>query len=178
MAKTPEQLRDELLVVRCQIGEREAFEQLVNRWQRPLWGHAFRLTGSEDAAWDAVQDAWVRIVKGIRRLEDAAAFPAWAFRIVTNRCTDRRRADGRRARLQAELRQKVQPLETGPQDGTREALASALARLPAEQQALLSLLYTQGFTVAEIASILGIPEGTVKSRLYHARERLREIIKE
>ena len=152
--------------------------ELVDRWQGPLWGHAFRLTRSEDAAWDAVQDAWVRIIRGLRRLEDTAAFPAWAFRIVTNTCTDRRRAKSRRAKLDAKLRQTARPAVTEKRNSTCESLAAAVERLPAEQQTLISLSYTQGFTVPEVASILEIPEGTVKSRLYYARERLRELLKE
>jgi len=72
-------LNDELLVLRCQEGDAEAFELLVGRWQGRLWRHAWRLTGDENAAWDAVQETWVGISRGIVRRADAAAFPAWAY---------------------------------------------------------------------------------------------------
>jgi RNA polymerase sigma factor (sigma-70 family) len=179
MAKTPEQLREELLVLGSQAGDREAFAGLVNAWQERLWRHAYRLTASDDAAWDIVQEAWVHITKGIRRLEDAAAFPAWAFRIVTNKWADRMRREGRRKRLEDDLSQEAKNAQrAAPPDANRCAsLKEALARLPGDRRALLALHYAEGFGMAEIAEILGIPEGTVKSRLYHAREQLRQIMK-
>ena len=78
-----DRLNDELLVLRCQEGDAEAFELLVGRWQRRLWRHAWRLTGDESTAWDAVQETWVGISRGISRLVDPAVFSAWAYRIVT-----------------------------------------------------------------------------------------------
>jgi RNA polymerase sigma-70 factor, ECF subfamily len=91
-----DRLNDELLVLRCQEGDAEAFEALVGRWQRRLWRYAWRLTGDESAAWDALQEAWIGISRGIGRLADAAAFPAWAYRIVSNKCRDSIRRDLRR----------------------------------------------------------------------------------
>ena len=87
MRKTREQIYDEVLVLRCQQGDREALDELVGRWQKRLWLYAYRVTGSEPAAWDIVQDAWFSIVKGFSRLRDSAVFPNWAFRI-TNRAMD------------------------------------------------------------------------------------------
>ena len=83
-----DRLNDELLVLRCQEGDTEAFELLVGRWQGRLWRHAWRLTGDENAAWDALQEAWIGISRGLVRLADAVAFPAWAYRIVSNKCRD------------------------------------------------------------------------------------------
>ena len=81
-----DRLNDELLVLRCQEGDAEAFELLVGRWQRQLWRHAWRLTGDEGTAWDVVQETWIGISRGIARLADASAFPAWAYQIVSNKC--------------------------------------------------------------------------------------------
>ncbi|MGO9112495.1 MAG: RNA polymerase sigma factor [Thermoguttaceae bacterium] len=84
-----DRLNDELLVLRCQEGDTEAFELLVARWQQRLWRHAWRLTGNESAAWDVLQEAWIGISRGINRLVDAAAFPAWAYQIISNKCRTR-----------------------------------------------------------------------------------------
>jgi len=76
---------DELLVLRCQDGEANAFEELVGHWQRKLLRHALHLTGDADGANDVVQEAWFAIVRGIGRIDDPARFPAWAYRIVTHK---------------------------------------------------------------------------------------------
>jgi len=91
-----DRLNDELLVLRCQEGDTRAFELLVGRWQRRLWRHAWRLTSDEGDAWDATQEAWIGISRGIGRLTDAAAFPAWVYRIVSNKCRDSVRRKRRR----------------------------------------------------------------------------------
>jgi RNA polymerase sigma-70 factor (ECF subfamily) len=75
MKKKPQQIYDELLVLRSQAADKEAFDELVKRWQERLWRYAYRLTGSEQAAWDMVQETWVTIVKGLSKLNDAATFP-------------------------------------------------------------------------------------------------------
>ncbi len=79
---------DELLVLRCQDGDGGAMDELVRRWHGRLLRHAWHLTRREDAASDVTQDAWVGIVRGIRRLSDPAMFRVWAYRIVTHKCAD------------------------------------------------------------------------------------------
>ncbi len=147
----------------------------MDRWQERLWRHAYHLTGEEDAAWDAVQDTWVAIVKGIRRLQDEAAFPRWAYKILSNRCADWVRERQRERKLS----DRSAPGGICCQEtsgGEYDSLKSALARLPGGQRALLSLRYADGYSTGEIAEILGVPEGTVKSRLHHAREQLRRLM--
>jgi RNA polymerase sigma-70 factor (ECF subfamily) len=173
-----DRLNDELLVLRCQEGDAEAFELLVGRWQRRLWRHAWRLTGDESAAWDAVQETWVGISRGIVRLADAAAFPAWAYRIVTNKCRDSIRREKRRRAAAETYSERTQ--REGRAAATAEEqhsnLKEALDQLSGPDRAVLSLRYEEDFDTAEIASILGVPEGTVKSRLFYARGRLRKYL--
>jgi len=175
MNATHEQLVDQLLVLRCQDGEADAFAELVKRWQQPLWRHACRLTGQEDAAWDVVQEGWTAIIRGLTRLDDPARFRQWAYRIVTNKAADwvqgRQRARSRTEELQVEASAAGQ--SGGDEAQAREDAAMMLRRLPSDQQTILSLRYIDGFGIAEIAEIMGIPEGTVKSRLHNAREELR-----
>ena len=169
-------LNDELLVLRCQEGDAEAFQALVGRWQQRLWRHAWRLTGDESAAWDALQEAWIGISRGLGRLEDATAFPAWAYQIVGNKCRDSVRRERRRreaADIYSEAMQREEQEGAAAQQ-QHNSLKEAVEQLSGPDRAILSLRYEEQFDMAEIAAILGIPEGTVKSRLFHARTRLRK----
>jgi len=181
MRPPQEQVLDELLVMRCQDGEADAMEQLVLRWEQRLWRHAQRLTGDETAAWDALQEAWLAVVRGLRRLADPATFRRWVYRIVTNKCADfiRGRARDRRLseRLEGRARAEERPVRAPSAAYTRaDAIRVALDRLSPDRQVILTLRYREDFTTAEIAEILSVPEGTVKSRLHHARNELRRIV--
>jgi len=176
MDKARERVIDELLVMRCQEGGREAFDLLVRRWQRRLWRYARRLTYSNDAAWDVTQETWIAILRQIRKLSDPAWFAAWAYRIVRNKCVDHCRRASRQRHLADGLAER-QRANNPPQEGPGDAVAQALRRLPPDRQELLTLKYGEDLNVIEIAVVLGIPAGTVKSRLHHAREQLRRILK-
>jgi RNA polymerase sigma factor (sigma-70 family) len=176
MDKARERVIDELLVLRCQEGSRESFELLVRRWQRRLWRYARRLTGSNDAAWDVTQETWMAILRRIRKLSDPAWFAAWAHRIVRNKCTDHFRRAGRQRKLADALAQRQRADDDPPREGPGAAVQEALRRLPPDRQELLALKYGADLNIVEIAVVLGIPTGTVKSRLHHAREQLRRIL--
>lgn len=180
MKRTSSQIGDELLVLRCQGGDRRALETLIDRWQRRLWSHALRLTASRDGAWEVVQEAWVAVIRGIGRLDDPARFAPWAFRIVTNKAADWVRKTGRGRDLFRELSdESEQPAEPPPapdNDTSPDDLHAAIDRLPAGQRAALSLHYLEGLGVREVARALAIPPGTVKSRLHHGRETLKRIL--
>lgn len=175
-----DRLNDELLVLRCQEGDTEAFELLVGRWQRRLWRHAWRLTGDESAAWDAIQEAWIGISRGISRLVDAGAFPAWAYQIVSNKCRDSVRCERRQREATETYSERMQRLEQEDANAEEQHgnLKEAMEQLSGPDRALLSLRYEENFDTAEIACILGIPEGTVKSRLFYARQRLRRYLED
>ncbi len=174
MTEERTQILDELLVLRCQQGSAEAFELLVKRWQAPLWRHAHRLTGASDAAWDVLQEAWMAMTRGLGRLEEPAAFRSWAYTIVS-----RKAADWRRRRV---ARGEEEPLTEEPlipdqsENGAAAALSQALRKLSGERRALINLRYVEGFDVREMARILDIPEGTVKSRLHSARQQIQDIM--
>ncbi|MBN1124258.1 MAG: RNA polymerase sigma factor [Sedimentisphaerales bacterium] len=178
MRKTRDQIYDEVLVLRCQQGDREALDELVGRWQKRLWLYAYRVTGSESAAWDIVQEAWFSIVKGLSRLKDSAVFPNWAFKITNNKCSDWLRKQQKRSRLNGQLAEHVQsqPDQTNNDDEEEEFLRAAVTRLSTDRRALLDLRYREGFDLSRIAEILGIPEGTVKSRLHRTVNELRTIM--
>jgi RNA polymerase sigma factor (sigma-70 family) len=178
MARSPQAILDDLLVLEAQRGRPDAWRALVGRWHPLLLGRAVRLLGDRHLAADAVQDAWTSIARGIARLEDPARFAPWAYRILARRCADHVRRAVRRPDRPADVR--GTPAPPGPL-GRAEAEAvaavrAAISRLPGEQRLLLTLRYVDGVPLAVVADLLGIPEGTVKSRLHTAREALRRLL--
>ena len=177
MAQSSKRIVEAYLVASARLGNRVAQEQLVVRYQRKFLRHAYRLLGDAEQARDAVQDGWIEIVRGLPKLRDDGAFQAWAFRIVTRRCA-RHIAGQQRNRAILE----TFSTEPVPADATEnesdlavdyEPLRVALADLPATHRAAVALFYLEEMSVAEVAVALEIPVGTVKSRLMHARRKLR-----
>ena len=172
-ARRVDEVFDEVLVLYAQDGRREALERLASRWRPRHYAHARRLLGSGDGAADAVQDAWVGIVRGLWRLKDPSRFAGWSYAIVTRRCQDQLRRRLRAA--ETPLDEAAEPVAPAKNDGVQEVTAR-LAALPSEQRAAVALYYLDGFTVAEIAAALAVPVGTVKTRLFHARRTLRRAL--
>lgn len=180
MKRDSERIYDEFLVAAAITGDRPALRRLVTRWQPRLWRHAWRVLGDADRAKDMVQEAWMEILKGLGRLDDVAAFPAWAYRIVTRRCQRAFLVDSR-SLLVPEDNEPGHLLET-PDHASGEFAAElsivvdALGRLPASQRAAMALFYLEQLSVAEIAIATDVPPGTVKTRLMHARRKVRAIV--
>jgi RNA polymerase sigma-70 factor (ECF subfamily) len=175
MNDSREQLVDELLVMECQDGSRRAMEMLVSRWQKRLWRYALRLTGDPEAAWDVTQDSWLAIVRGIGRLNDAARFASWAYRVVTNKAKDWIGRNARARRLPPDFVREMEPSEEPAAAIEAADLQSVLPRLSDASRTVLTLHYLEGFGLADIAGILNVPQGTVKSRLHAARNELKSL---
>jgi RNA polymerase sigma-70 factor (ECF subfamily) len=168
---------DEYLASAARAGDRAAFGQLAERWHPKLLAHAWRLTGDVELSRDIAQDGWADISKGLSRLNDSAAFPAWAFRIVTRRAADAIRKKQRQRKIDEaytnENTGRVIDASELEMNAERHALQSAMAQLPPDQRAAIALFYAQDLSVAEVAAALEVPAGTVKTRLMHARRKLR-----
>ncbi len=176
MRRDPRTVLDEWLVASAKSGSELAFGQLVTRWTPRLLRHASRLLGNIDQAQDAVQDAWVGAAGGLRRLEDPARFAAWMFALVSRRCADRVRRSVRDRRLTLQVADlRGPPVEVNGAD-QRLDLLGAIAGLPVEQRLVVSLHYGEGFGIDEIATAHGLPSGTVKSRLFAARQTLKNFL--
>jgi RNA polymerase sigma-70 factor (ECF subfamily) len=153
----------------------------VDRWHARVLRLVVRLTeGHEDAA-DVAQEVWMRVVRKISRLNDPAAFPHWLYRIAAARCADWVRRQQRDRGLRRAVREESGQSDGGASGGPaamsdQSDLHRALAQLPRDEHTVLTLFYLDGFPTAEIAEILSVPVGTVKSRLFTAREKLRKII--
>jgi RNA polymerase sigma-70 factor (ECF subfamily) len=172
MNRSAEQVRIEWLVLRSQTADRAAFDELIALFQPRLLKHARYLSGRDDAAHDIVQESWIAIVRGIDRIDDPATFRAWAYRIVTNKSTDRVRS---LVRERAAIEQRPEIVPEAPNDD-ESSVRKAMARLGPDQRAILSLRYLEDMSTREIAGVLEIPAGTVKSRLHQARNELKTIL--
>ncbi len=166
---------DELLVTLVRSGDGRAAERLAARWQPRLLRAARRMLGDPEEAREAVQEAWGGICRGWFALSDPAMFPGWAYGILTRKCADRiRRASAMRARFVAE---EAAPEPAGPDAAPlRHAILEALGRLSAEHRIAAILYFSEGLTLAEIAAATGVPVGTAKSRIFHARQHLKQLL--
>ncbi|MHC4192240.1 MAG: RNA polymerase sigma factor [Planctomycetota bacterium] len=170
MQPAKEQIIDQILVMDAQDGDAEAMEKLVSRWQKRLWQHAYRLVGDTEAAWDITQQSWLGIIKGLRKLHDPASFKAWAYRITTNKSFDciRKRKAGKHISIE-----EIQDHQHKEKEDT--GVKELLEKLDARKRAVLSLYYFEQLSVPEISVALNISAGTVKSRLFKAREELKKL---
>lgn len=176
MERGPDRVLDEYLVLTAQAGSRVALEELARRWTPRLLRHAQHLLGSTDLARDAVQETWLAVLRGLRRLEDPARFPGWVYSIATRRCADAIRRNVRLRAFRDQTQSDPTSAETSQGADERLDMRSALSRLPRDQAVVMAMFYGADLPVEEIAGALSIPAGTVKSRLHHARETLRTIL--
>jgi RNA polymerase sigma factor (sigma-70 family) len=170
----PSRIADELLVVRCQLGESDAFDTLIELWHRPLWVYIRRMAGRDEDAQDILQDVWLRVIRGIPRLRDGSRLRGWLFGITRRALMDRLRKqyaapahdslDGDDVSVQPDLIDREADLR---------ALDAALEAMPLGEREVLTLFYLRDLSLNELAETLGIPVGTAKSRLFRARQMLR-----
>lgn len=177
MERTALQVAEELLVLRTKAGDEDSLRLLVHRWTPRLVRHSARLVRDVHLARDAVQEAWVAIAAGVRRLEDPSLFGPWAYRIVHHKSVDLIRRERRHAEAierASASRAHAAHDEPASDTGAAEPLRRALRDMDPERRALLSLFYIDELTVGQLAVVLDVPSGTVKSRLFAARKELRQ----
>jgi RNA polymerase sigma-70 factor (ECF subfamily) len=176
---SPDSLQDDLLVLQCQQGDVAGFDRLVRRWQQPLLNYAGRLTGDRAAAQDAVQETWLVVIRGLVALKDVTRFRTWLFRIASHKCQDHwRRRQSRQQFAETMQMQSDTAVTAVPPNAERTDMDAAFRRLPPESRTVLALMYLEDFSIGEIAEVLSLPEGTVKSRLFHARQQLRQLMEQ
>ena len=182
-------MQDELLIRRAQRGDADAFEQLLLEHQKNVYNLCYRMAGNPDDAMDLSQETFLRAWRCLDQYQFASAFSTWLYRLCSNICIDflrkRRRqqtvpltfedADGEE---QTYAVPDVQPLpeEQVELKLTRETLAAAMAQLLPEHRAVLQLRVVNEMSYEQIADVLDIQIGTVKSRLSRARNQLKKIL--
>lgn len=175
---------DDELLARWSAGAREALEELFRRYRMLAYRVAYRLLGNEADALDAVQEGFVKVLTHLESFQGRSTFKTWLLRVVSNAALDLGRQRGRRELLSLETSDSedgdwAQPM-TGDDPGLgleradlRELLDRALATLPAAQRRTFVLHAEAELSYREVAEVMGISIGTVMSRLYYARQKLR-----
>jgi len=175
---------DEELVARSQGGDIESFNQLIIRWERPIYALAYRVIGREEDARDVCQDTFLRAYRALPGFKGQAKFSSWLYRIALNLCRDWIRRQ-RRAPV-SQMPEDVDAIElaadTGPTESIEDLVArrelsaiveQAMTQLSEEQRTAIILKEYHGMTFQEIADLQGCPLSTVKTRLYQGLAQLR-----
>lgn len=182
---------DKDLVDRARAGDQEAFGELVKRHQGRVYRLALRVLKDEEKARDAAQDAFIKVYGSLDKFEGRSRFTTWLHRLVVNLCLDALRRDKSSRHVEWEDERRVAPEDWTPVAGDlagpavarerseyRKLLGEAIEALPEDARRTLILREVDGLSYAEIAEIMGIPKGTVMSRLHYARKRARELLTE
>jgi RNA polymerase sigma-70 factor (ECF subfamily) len=178
-------MSDEDLVARSMGGDLDSFNQLVLRWERPIYALAYRVIGREEDARDVAQETFLRAFRALKGFKGQAKFSSWLYRITLNLCRDWIRRE-RRTPIVA-VPEGVDPVDLAdehlsPTESVEElvarremseAVAKAMAELPEEQRTAIMLKEYHGLTFQEIADLQGCPLSTVKTRLYQGLSVLR-----
>ncbi|WP_340589477.1 RNA polymerase sigma factor [Erythrobacter alti] len=152
-------------------GDRSAMDELARRWHPRLLRSARRMLGEDEPAHAVTQECWVAIIRGIHRLSNPERFAPWAFTILRRKCADAIRSQQAR-RLHDGDGEHAEIADHGDPGGSVSIL-QAFAALAPEQRLAAHLYFVEGLTLAEIADVQDIPTGTAKSRLFHARRKLK-----
>ena len=176
---------DELLLRRAQSGDPEAFERLMEPLEQLVWRVCWHYTGNREAAEDCGQEAMIRIWRNLANYRGDCALESWVYRIAANCCMDwlRKKKRDRSVSMEPLAEQGFDPADEAP--GTeeqavakdeRQRLREAVALLPDDQREALVLTQLERVSYEEAAKVLGVSEGTVKSRVNRAKARLKEIL--
>lgn len=175
---------------RAAAGDPEAFEQLMLKYQKPIYNLTLRMTGNPDDAFDLTQEAFIRAWKAIDSVRADGAFSSWLYRLASNVCIDHLRAMKRKKTVSLvfeedgeEQTMDVPDPSPSPEElvllkADRECVERAMNELAVEQRQVLTLRLINGLSYEQISEILDVPEGTVKSRISRAREALRKKIQQ
>ncbi len=178
--------RDATLVERLKDGDTKALNELFERHRDAAYAVAYRLVGNADDALDVVQEAFIHVMRGIRSFRGQSAFRTWLYRIVTHAALDYRRyravrqtqsLDHENAREPADIGPaRENPAEEAQTRDLREAILQALENVSEKNRAALVLYAIEGMSYKEVAEALGISVGTVMSRIFNARQRLKDLM--
>lgn len=174
----PSKIFDGLLILQYRTGTKNAMGVLVTKYHNKLCRHSYWYTHDVDASKDIVQDCWNIIINKLDSLKDPNLFGSWAYRIVTRKSLDFvRKKKSESAKLQEYYQVSTSYQNEEDNETAIKKLLTIIQTLPINQQVVIRLFYNENYSLKEISDILEISVGTVKSRLFHARERLKLILK-
>jgi RNA polymerase sigma-70 factor (ECF subfamily) len=180
---------DEELVARSRTGDMDSFNQLILRWERPIYALAYRVIGQEEDARDVAQETFLRAFRALPGFKGQAKFSSWIYRIALNLCRDwiRRKKRTPVSQLPEDVDLSELAAEQGPTESVEELVArrelsevveEVMKLLPEEQRTAVILKEYHGMTFQEIADLQGCPLSTVKTRLYQGLSVLRKHLRE
>jgi RNA polymerase sigma-70 factor (ECF subfamily) len=169
-----------VLVLRCQRGDPEAFRELVNRWEARLYYYLRRVLADDNAIWDVLQETWLAVFRDIQALEDVRKFSAWLYQVSHARAVDLRRRQNRYIESVGE--QVADDVEDSNcsimASEEAEIVHAQLDKLKTIHREVLTLRFVEDFSAREMSEILGVSEGTVRSRLHYAKKKLSALLRE
>ena len=164
---------DRAAIERCRAGDKEAFRHVVEHYQAEAIGHAMAILGNREDAMDAVQEAFIDTFQALDRIDLARRFYPWFYIILRNRCYKLAARRKKREMNVSDETEIVAPTSSIRPEDTM-LLEQAMFELPTKDRELITLRHLDGLSYQELAEMLEVPQGTIMSRLYHARKRLRE----
>ena len=183
----PGALADGELVLTAVAGRESAFEELVRRYQRPIASYVYRMVGDYDAALDLTQEVFIKVYNSLDRYRSEFKFSTWIYKIAHNAAIDHLRRhsvrdqiltagiDGTRSEIVIESR-RLTPEQESEREERRSEIESVVQTLPAAYRELIVLRHSHDLSYDEIAEVTGLPLGTVKNRLFRAREAMRDLL--
>jgi RNA polymerase sigma-70 factor (ECF subfamily) len=194
-ARRAEAEEDRVLIEAAQSGDSRAFRKLVERHQRRAFAIAFAMVRDESDAKDIVQEAFVRVYRGLDRFEGGSRFFTWFYRILTNLAIDLKRKPGRRdvehddGRLALDAAEEAdfpfisridgaEPLDVVQRRELGDRLQAALEALPPYHRGVVLMREVEGMSYEEMAVAMNVSKGTIMSRLFHARQKLQRALED
>ncbi len=176
---TTDKIFDSLLVMQCQSGNKKAMTLLVKRWHVRLCKQAYWYTNDIEASKDVAQDSWSKILLKIGNLKDPNSFGSWALTIVTRNALDwQRKHKKEQGNLNSYHKENSgTSLDHDHNEMVFLQLKKSIKELPKNQQIVLNLFYIEEYSIKQISKIMNVSTGTIKSRLFNAREKLKLILK-
>lgn len=180
MKTQKEIIYNEILVIRCKRGDKKAFEELISTWERRIFYYIRRLVSDEQDAWDLLQETWMKVLRGIGKLRDPQRLSVWLYRIARNTVVSHLRHEIHREKLTDDtdyheisgVNNDIQTFEDA------EIVHRGLDMISLAHREVLTLHFLEDMMVEEIAEVLEMPSGTVKSRLYYAKHALKKVLEE
>ncbi len=169
---------DKKLVLEYQLGNERALIQLVKRWHKVFCEKAYYILKDADAAKDVTQDCWKIIIDKLSNLKSPESFGSWAMRIVYTKSLDTIKAKNKTRDALEDYRyeQEFTAFKEDDREQLKTKLLQTVKKLPQNQQTVIKLFYVEDYSLKEIGNLLNISVGTAKSRLFHAREKLKLIL--
>ena len=168
-----------ILVLKCQRRDEKAFREIVNRWEPRLYYYLRRIVENENDVWDILQETWLVVFQNIRKLQEPLKFPTWLYKIGHNKAVNLLRKENRYIQMKEEQAKDYRENDNSVINVKEraEVVHKMLDKLKLAHREVLTLYFLEGFSISEMAQIIGISEGTAKSRLYYAKNKLYKALK-